>query len=130
MAFFRSRDRRAKVVSLANGGAVLLAGSAALALRGLADWEAQLFRFMNNTPDWVSVACWVPMQVGAGASPGVAGVVLASRPSTRSNALGVTGIGIGAWLAAKLAKRLVKRPRPAAYLEDVAVRAGGTARGS
>src|SRR3954471_11258006 len=105
----------------ADGGAVLLAGSAVLALRGLADCEVQLFRLMNNTPGWVSVACWIPMQVGAGTSPVVAGVALAPRASTRASALGVTTIGIGAWVAAKLAKRLVKRSRPAAYLKNVAV---------
>jgi membrane-associated phospholipid phosphatase len=122
---------RASVVSLAvDGGAVLLAGSAVLASRGLSDWEARLFRTVNNTPGWVSVACWLPMQVGAGASPVVAGVALATRSSTRAAAFSVTTIGIGAWLAAKYAKRLIKRARPAAYLDNVVVRPGGTARGA
>jgi undecaprenyl-diphosphatase len=109
-----------------DGGALVLAASATLAVQGLPHWEAALFRLVNGTPDWVTAACWAPMQAGAGASPLVVAAGLVARPTTRPLAPGVAVAGVGAWVAAKVAKRLVGRGRPAAHLQDAIVRRGGT----
>lgn len=109
-----------------DGAGVALAGSAALAVRGLPMWEASLFRAVNRTPAWVTTVCWAPMQAGAGAAPAVLAAVLALRPAGRAIAPAVALGGSTAWVTAKVAKHLVGRGRPSTHLRDVAVRQGGT----
>jgi undecaprenyl-diphosphatase len=110
-------------------GASALAVSSALAMRGLSRWEATVFRLANDTPDGLATVCWLPMQAGAGASPLLVAAGLSLGRGTRALAPGVATAGLGAWAAAKVAKRLVGRGRPGAHLQGVHVRPGGTGPG-
>jgi undecaprenyl-diphosphatase len=112
-----------------DGAGLALAGSAVLAVRGLPRWEAAVFRAVNGTPQWVTIACWPPMQAGAGAAPLVVAAALALRSASRSLAPAVALSGSAAWLGAKVAKHLVGRGRPAIHLQDVQVRRGGAGNG-
>jgi undecaprenyl-diphosphatase len=98
-----------------------LLGSAVLARRDLTDAEIHVFRLANRLPDGAYRAIWVPMQYGTFATvPAAAALALARRRPRLASGIGVAGTS--AWLLAKAAKRVVGRGRPAALLDDVAIR--------
>jgi undecaprenyl-diphosphatase len=98
-----------------------LLGSASLARRDLTDGEIRLFRLANRLPDGAYPAVWIPMQYGTFATvPAAAALALARKRPRLALALGVGGTS--AWLLAKVAKRVVDRGRPAALLDEVALR--------
>ncbi|TMR04234.1 phosphatase PAP2 family protein [Actinomadura soli] len=97
----------------------------AVASRGVPGWDADLFRLVNDLPDTIEPPMWLLMQagwIGAAALAALAAVLL------RRFRLAVTLCGSGtlAWIAAKIVKDVSGRPRPAALLDGVALRADAT----
>jgi glycosyltransferase 2 family protein len=103
-------------------------GLVGLALSGLAvrdhsigPREAAAFRAVNRLPDLLFPPLWVVMQAGtAGAGPVAAAVACVfERPRLAARlALG----GVGSWALSKVIKRLYRRPRPNALLNQTRTR--------
>jgi membrane-associated phospholipid phosphatase len=103
-------------------------GLVGLALSGLAvhdhsigPREAAAFRAVNRLPDSLFPPLWVAMQAGtAGAGPVAAAVAwTCERPRLAARlALG----GVGSWALSKVIKRLYRRPRPNALLDQTRTR--------
>lgn len=83
--------------------------------------EAALFRAVNRLPDRIYAPSWVVMQTGnAMAAPVTA--LLVWRSGRHRLAARVLSSGLLAWAAAKLVKRVYRRPRPAGLVGDVTFR--------
>ncbi len=83
--------------------------------------EERVFRAFNDASDDRRFRIWVLMQAGSfGAIPAAAAVVGARRGWRRGALVGSSGTAV--WLITKLVKHLVRRGRPADYLENVRVR--------
>jgi len=81
-------------------------------------WEATAFRAVNGLPDALYPPVWAVMQMGAfGAVP--ASAATAWRAGDGELAARLLLGGTGAWAAAKLVKRVVRRPRPVALLPGI-----------
>src|SRR5262245_42261877 len=99
-------------------GLGVLAGSALLARRARSVEESDLFRSANDLPNAAFPPVWTAMQYGTfGAVPVVATVVLAARKPRLAASIAVAGTA--AWVAAKGAKRVVARGRPASIIDGV-----------
>ncbi|MFI0411746.1 lysylphosphatidylglycerol synthase domain-containing protein [Actinomadura sp. 3N508] len=100
--------------------AVLVAAS-----RGVPGWDADLFRLVNDLPDAIEPPMWLLMQAGWLGAVAIAalGAVLLRRFRL---AVTLCGGGTLAWIAAKAVKDVSGRPRPAALLDGVALRADAT----
>jgi glycosyltransferase 2 family protein len=113
----RGGARRELTVGLLSLGATL----AATSRTRLGRWELGWFHALNDLPDELYAPIWMVMQLGAlGAVPATAGTALVlgeRRLATRLMARGAT-----AWVLAKLVKASVRRPRPAALIEDLRIR--------
>lgn len=84
-------------------------------------WELQAFHALNDLPDAIHRPVWVVMQLGAlGAAPATAAAALALGDRRLARRLVVRGAAV--WLAAKAAKRLVGRGRPAAVVVGTRLR--------
>jgi undecaprenyl-diphosphatase len=109
-------------VALASPRAQLAAAAAVVAVTALAvhrrhvsPWEASAFRAVNGLPSSVYPAAWACMQLGAfGAVPATAGAAWVAGDRELAGRL-LAG-GTATWALAKLVKRAVRRPRPAALL--------------
>jgi undecaprenyl-diphosphatase len=90
-------------------------------------WETSVFHGVNGLPDGVHAPVWAVMQLGAvGAAPAAAAVAAVTGRPVMARRMLVGGVG--AWALSKVAKRIVRRGRPAAVLGPVHVRgrdAGG-----
>ena len=84
--------------------------------------ERSAFEFVNGWPQWVSWPLYPVMQFGMVLSPVVAAGVAWAFTRRRQPALALVTTGLGMWLAAKLVKVVVDRPRPGLLLEDVVLR--------
>lgn len=117
-----SRSETAIDAGLIVGGSVLFAGTAALArTHEVAPAEAQVFRTLNGLPAALQAPTWAVMQAGSlAATPVVAGLTWWS--GRRRTAVGAAVVGLVAWGLPKLAKKGVRRGRPAAHLDEVQVR--------
>ncbi|MCP9948946.1 phosphatase PAP2 family protein [Actinomadura madurae] len=106
---------------LALGGlAVLVAVS-----RGVPRWDVDLFRLVNDLPDAIELPVWLVMQAGwIGAAAAAAVTAAAFRRFRFAVALGMGGTL--AWILAKVIKETSGRPRPAAVLDGVVLRADAT----
>jgi glycosyltransferase 2 family protein len=103
-------------------GAVLFGGSLVEARRTtVPEYEARAFRLANDASDDIRVPVRAVMQAGTLVTvPAAAGVAwLAHR---RRLAASLAAAGTSAWLLAKVAKRIGRRPRPSGMLADVRVR--------
>lgn len=113
------------VVRVLGGTAGLSVTLLAIERDRLTLFERDLFRLVNDLPDWLSPALVVTMQAGnalAGPMLAMAALLLGRvgglrRP--RRAALDLAVAGLAAWFAAKLVKALVQRPRPAGLIEEV-----------
>ena len=77
--------------------------------------EARVFRAVNGLPGSLYPPAWVIMQLGTlGAAPAAAGAALLAHDRELAGRL-LAG-GTGTWALAKLVKRMVRRPRPAALV--------------
>ncbi|WP_433229786.1 lysylphosphatidylglycerol synthase domain-containing protein [Actinomadura formosensis] len=101
-----------------------LAGAAALS-RGVPGWDADLFQLVNDLPDAIELPMWLLMQGGWVGAAGVAAVAAAASRRFRFAVTLAMG-GTLAWLLAKIVKDVSGRPRPAALLDGVALRADAT----
>ncbi|WP_051712291.1 phosphatase PAP2 family protein [Spirillospora albida] len=112
----------------------LAAGLAALALlalpsRGLPGWDADLFRLVNNLTDAIEAPMWLVTQAGWLGAAGLAALAAAAlRRFRAAAALGTAGAL--AWLLAKVVEEVADRPRPAALLDGVVLRADAAAWGT
>ncbi|SPT51149.1 lysylphosphatidylglycerol synthase domain-containing protein [Actinomadura madurae] len=106
---------------LALGGlAVLVAVS-----RGVPRWDVDMFRLVNDLPDAIELPVWLVMQAGwIGAAAAAAVTAAAFRRFRFAVALGMGGTL--AWILAKVIKETSGRPRPAAVLDGVVLRADAT----
>ncbi|MEZ5144777.1 MAG: phosphatase PAP2 family protein [Acidimicrobiales bacterium] len=103
-------------------GLALFTGTAAVARRReVGPTEHQVFTTINDLPAALHAPTWALMQAGSlGAAPVVAGLVWWS--GRRRTAVGAAVVGLVAWGLPKLAKKGVRRGRPAAHLDGVQVR--------
>ena len=102
-------------VRLGVGMATLLATAGVVHRDRVGAWEASAFRAVNGLPDALYPPAWVVMQMGAfGAVP--ASAATAWRAGDGELAARLLLGGTSAWAAAKLVKRVVRRPRPVALL--------------
>ncbi|TDC71706.1 phosphatase PAP2 family protein [Actinomadura sp. GC306] len=93
--------------------------------RGVPGWDIDLFRLINDLPDAVELPMWLLMQAGwVGAVAAAASAAAAFRRFRFAVTLAVGGTL--AWVLAKVVKDVAGRPRPAALLEDVALRSDAT----
>jgi len=100
---------------LAAAGGVLLVTALAARRGRVSDGEAEAFRAVNGLPGSLYPVAWTVMQMGAlGAAPAAAGA--AWLAGDRKLAGQLLASGASTWAAAKLVKRIVRRPRPAALL--------------
>jgi membrane-associated phospholipid phosphatase len=108
-------DPRAR---LGVGLATLLATAGAVRRDHVDAWEVTAFRAVNGLPDALYPPAWVVMQMGAfGAVPASAAAAWQAGDGELAARL-LLG-GTGAWAAAKLVKRVVRRPRPVALLPGI-----------
>ena len=107
----------------------VLAGSSAIAARGLPTWEANTFHLLHIVPRVTDYILWLPMQLGsAWAPPAVALVGWRVSGSWRPPA-GALVAGWGGWWLAKGFKDTIDRGRPAAELGGEAVRSSAVTEG-
>lgn len=100
----------------------VLAWSAAKAVRGdVAPDEERVFRAVNGAPDALAPLVWPVMQMGALGAVYVAAAETHRRRG-RNAAVAVAVGGTAVWGGVKLVKPLIGRGRPAAHLDDVAIR--------
>jgi undecaprenyl-diphosphatase len=103
-------------------------GAAALAVtvtmlnrRRVGARESQIFYVVNTLPDQAFPPLWAIMQLGTlGAAPAAAAIALATGRRRVATRLLVGGTVT--WALAKVVKRAVRRPRPAALLPHTRVR--------
>jgi glycosyltransferase 2 family protein len=83
--------------------------------------EAHVFRFVNGLPDRFYAPAWAVMQLGTvGAAPAAAGAAWLAGERALAGKLLVAGTST--WALSKVAKRVVRRPRPAALLAGTRIR--------
>lgn len=105
------------------GGAAIVAGTTAVAVDGLPDWEDRVFDVLN-APAGLEGVLWLPMQLGSLFGPlvvaGASWLVWRKwRPSE-----GVLVSGVVAWQLAKVLKNAVERGRPFEMVDEFADRFG------
>jgi undecaprenyl-diphosphatase len=114
--------RPAQLVALAVGSGVFLVSAALVRDDAIPAAERSAFELVNGWPEWVSWPLYPVMQFGMVLSPVVAAGVAWALTRRRQPALALATTGLGMWLAAKLVKAVVDRPRPGLLLEDVVLR--------
>jgi membrane-associated phospholipid phosphatase len=102
-------------------GALAFVAAALAAGRGVTEGETGLFRAVNGLPDELLPFVWVPMQFGTFATVPVLAAA-AFRNGRRELALRLAVAGTGAYVAARLAKRLTHRSRPGVVVPEVHLR--------
>lgn len=117
--------RRSQLVALAAGSGVFLVSTALVWDDNIPGFEQTLFEWINGWPDWMAGPLWPVMQFGQVAAPFVAGGLAWYITRKRQPALALAGTGFTMWIAAKVVKELVGRPRPGQLLEDVLYRVDG-----
>jgi undecaprenyl-diphosphatase len=102
-------------VRLGLGTAVTVVTALSARRNRVGSCEARAFRAINGLPDPLYLPVWVIMQLGTlGAAPAAAGAALLAHDRELAGRL-LAG-GTGTWALAKLVKRMVRRPRPAALV--------------
>lgn len=81
--------------------------------------EVEVFRAVNQWPDWIEGPGWVVMQAGSAVAILVVAVAVAALWRSLRTPVAVLIAGWLAWLLAKVIKDLVGRSRPAGYVDDV-----------
>jgi undecaprenyl-diphosphatase len=103
-------------VRLGAGTAALLATAMAVRRDRVGPCETAAFRAVNGLPSSLSPPAWAIMQLGAlGAAPAAAGAAWLAGDREELAGRLLAG-GTGAWALSKVAKRMVRRPRPAILL--------------
>ena len=108
-------------VSLGAGTAAVLVTALSARRDQVGHREARAFRAVNGLPDSLYGPVWVVMQAGAlGAVPAAATAALLAHD--RELAVRLLAGGTASWALAKLVKRVVRRPRPAALISGTRTR--------
>jgi glycosyltransferase 2 family protein len=109
-----SDSRQAGIAAI--GAVGYLLGARTARRRPVSRVELRCFRVVNRLPARAFRPTWLVMQAGslAGVFVIAAGAAVARRPEL---ARGLAATGTVTWLAAKLAKRFVKRGRPTGTVE-------------
>lgn len=113
--------RREQLTALAAGSGVFLVSAALAWDDNIPPGEEQLFEFINGWPDWIAWPLYPVMQFGMVVAPFVAGAVAWFLTRKRQPALALISTGFGMWLAAKVVKSFVGRPRPGGLQLDEAI---------
>jgi undecaprenyl-diphosphatase len=103
-----SLGRIARVTS----ATAVLAVTAIAARRGYPDWERRIFATINDAPDELAPAAWLPMQAGSLTAPFAVAAASYRRTRSLDPALAYAGAGFSTWLSAKGVKKMVGRGRP------------------
>ncbi len=99
------------------GVAALLATAGAACRGRVTPWEAKAFKAINGLPDSLYLPVWVVMQLGAlGAVPAAAATAWLAGDDELAGRFLVGGITT--WGLSKPVKQIVRRPRPAALLQE------------
>lgn len=102
------------------GMVVLLLAGLAVQREQLSQFEADLFRLVNDLPSALEPVLVAVMQAGnVVAAPVLGAVVVAFNRQRLRVALDVSAAGAMAWLAAKAIKSVVERPRPAGFFDVI-----------
>ena len=110
--------------SIAVGATVLTACGLLARSRKVSPLEQQVFSRLNDDFGIGERPIWAVMQMGNGLTAVVVPAVILRLGRPWTDALRVGAAAFGGWQLAKLVKRLVPRGRPAALLDDVALRDG------
>lgn len=81
--------------------------------------EIDAFRSFNDAPTWVARALWPVMQLGALWAPLVVALLLGTWRRDWTLAGCLAGAGAVTWIVTRIAKEVIGRGRPGAYLDDV-----------
>lgn len=84
--------------------------------------EEEVFRFVNEWPDWLEDSSWLVMQLGTIAAVLVFTILVFLIWRRWPVVAGLVVAGFGSWLLAKVVKEFAQRGRPQAFLEDVILR--------
>ena len=95
-----------------SAAAAVFAGSAIEARRGHPEWERRIYRSINNAPDGLAPAVWLPMQAGSLTAPFALAGWSYWRTRDADPAVAYAAPGFTTWLIAKGVKKLVGRGRP------------------
>jgi undecaprenyl-diphosphatase len=112
-------ERRGALAMIGVGLALLALSWWAAAADSISDVEEEVFRFVNDWPDWLEGPIWPIMQFGAIAAVPLVAVVAWLVTRRWRLATGIVAAGLGAWLAAKVVKEIVQRGRPQDFLVDI-----------
>ncbi len=102
----------------------VLAGSSAIAAKGVPAAEEAAFHAVNELPAWLAPALWPPMQIGSLWGPVVGGLLTWRRWHDWRPTAGVVIGGVVAWQLAKVVKEFIRRGRPTDELAYIARRMG------
>jgi membrane-associated phospholipid phosphatase len=118
--FLLPRNRRDGLV-LASAVALLLVSAIPIDPHNVGGLETTIFHSVNDLPGAMYLPVWVIMQLGNLLA--VVALAVAALLWRRSRlAIDLLLAGAGAWLAAKLVKQMVARPRPGELLGHVVLR--------
>ncbi|HWH33942.1 MAG TPA: phosphatase PAP2 family protein [Acidimicrobiales bacterium] len=107
-------------VRVALGLAALLVALLAVQRDDLSTFETDVFRLVNNLPSWLAQVLGPIMQLGnVLAAPVLGAVALVVLRHRWRVAIDITVGGTLAWLAARVVKSLVERPRPSGLIDDI-----------
>lgn len=81
--------------------------------------EADVFRLVNDLPDWLMQLFWVVMQFGDMLAPIVIGLVVIFAVHRTHIGLSVMLAGAGGWALAQVLKYAVERGRPEDFLDEL-----------
>ncbi len=90
----------------------------------VAGWERWLVEAANGLPDGVAAGLWPVMQLGTLLAPGALALAALLWRKDDAVAVAAAGAGLVAWFGAKLAKEVVERERPLAFLPGLDIRDG------
>lgn len=91
-------------------------------MRGVPQWEQEVFTWLHDMPRVVDYVLWLPMQAGSAWAPAVAAFIGWRLTRSWRPTVGALVAGWGGWWLAKLVKAQVGRGRPSAELPDAVVR--------
>ena len=110
--------RRLDVIGLLLGAVVLALASLPIDANSVSDFEASVFRVINELPGFVYCGVYVVMQLGNFLVVPIVAIVSALTRRYRL-AAAIAASGTLVWLVAKVIKVVVERGRPAELLDDV-----------
>ncbi|HEX6248047.1 MAG TPA: phosphatase PAP2 family protein [Nocardioidaceae bacterium] len=101
--------------------AVIVFALSILAIRRnhLSTFEADVFRLVNDLPDWLTPFFWTVMHFGDMLAPIVIGLIVIFWVHRTRIGISIMLAGAGAWALAQVLKLVVERGRPEDFLDDL-----------